>query len=662
MNRFDTTSSCISHPAFCALDGAGNATAVTAIVAALCLCVLVPLGAAAQETKVLPNDPAQGDRFGAFEAVAVSEDGQRVIVGAPRADLSTTDQGAAYIFVRNGSGNWSQEATITGDNLSQNFPNFGSSVAIDADGNSVAVGAQVDDPSGQSNAGSAYVFSRSGSTWSQEDKLVASDPQADDFFGYSIGINDAGDRVIVGARFEDAGGNMDQGSAYVFTENSGSWSQEAKFSGGDLPNSNFPNFGWSVAINGPGDRAVVGAPFADPTDPGADNGNGTQDGSAYVFARSSGGTWSEEAKLLSDDYEPGDNFGFSVSIDDSGDRVVAGARFEDPNGNTDQGSAYVFTRSGSSWAQEASFTGENLSAANFPNFGWSVSINGNGTRVAVGAPYDDPTDPGANNGNGTQDGSAFVFTRLSSGSWTQEEKLLASDYAPGDNFGTAVSLSSEAGLVGAPFDDGNAGTDQGSAYVYGPTSIPVELAEQSFTVQRSNGSAIVSWRTLSESNNSGFELQRRTEAKWKTAAFVESKARGGNSSESLSYSHRLDDLEYGTHSFRLVQVDLDGSRTVVAGVRTIEMGLDAKYRFLPVRPNPVRTRGTVKLTVREQQSVTVTLHDALGRKVRVLYTGQMAGNNTKSLTVNAAGLASGMYFIRATGDTFRTVRKVSVAR
>ena len=630
----------------------------------------VPGRVAAQQTKILPNDPGGGDRFGASAAVAVSDDGAYAIVGAPRDDLGSTDQGSAYIFARDGSGNWAQQAKITGSNLSSDFPNFGSSVAIDQDGNYVAVGAQVDDPNGQANAGAAYVFTRSGTTWSQQAKLVASDPQPDDFFGFSIGINGAGDRVIVGARYEDAGGNPDQGSAYIFSRSSTSWAQEAKITGGDLGSSSFPNFGFSVSMNGPGDRAVVGAPLDDPTDPTADNGNGTQDGSAYVFERMSSGDWSEETKLLSAGYEPGDNFGHAVSINNAGDRLIVGAPFEDPNGNPDQGSAYTFARTGG-WEQTAKITGDDLDGASssFPNFGSSVAMSGPGERALVGAPFDDPTDPDANNGNGSQDGSAYVFTRMSIGDWAQETKVLANDYAPGDNFGTSVALSVDAGVVGAPFDDGNAGADQGGAYVLGPSSIPVELLSESFSVRQSEGTALVSWTTLSESNNSGFELQRRASsassteaATWTKAAFVDSKAQGGTSSEALSYTARIEELPPGTHTFRLVQVDLDGSRTVAAEGRTLEIGLDAAFQLTPVRPSPVREQGRLTISVQKQQAVTVTLHDVLGRKVRVLHDGPLVSNSAKILTLDASSLPSGMYFVRLRGETFTGVRKVVVAR
>ncbi|MCH7820343.1 MAG: T9SS type A sorting domain-containing protein [Candidatus Marinimicrobia bacterium] len=164
-----------------------------------------------------------------------------------------------------------------------------------------------------------------------------------------------------------------------------------------------------------------------------------------------------EFKLTASDNAAGDEFGRSASI--SGDYAVVGAEFDDDNG-TDAGSAYVFKRSGTSWAQEAKLLASDGAAGDV--FGFSVSISGD--YAVVGA-HDD----------GDHSGSAYLFKRTGT-SWTEEAKLLASDGAAGDHFGV-VSISGGYVVVGAYFDDDN-GTDAGSAYLYTGFATPVGVESE----------------------------------------------------------------------------------------------------------------------------------------------------------------------------------------
>ena len=235
-----------------------------------------------------------------------------------------------------------------------------------------------------------------------EFKIKASDGASGDEFGWSVSIS--GDYAVVGAHHDD-----DQsGSTYVFKRTGTSWAQEAKL----LPSDGAAgdHFGISVSISG--DYALVGAYW--------DDDNGDRSGSAYVFKRS-GTSWAQEAKLLPSDGAAGDGFGFSVSI--SGDYAVVGAWAADGFA----GSAYVFKRTGTSWAQEAKLLASDGAAED--HFGFSVSISGD--YAVMGAICDSD--------NGSNSGSAYVFKR-SGTSWAQEAKLLASDGAEGDGFGGSVSI------------------------------------------------------------------------------------------------------------------------------------------------------------------------------------------------------------------------------
>ncbi|MCH8304485.1 MAG: T9SS type A sorting domain-containing protein [Candidatus Marinimicrobia bacterium] len=271
-----------------------------------------------------------------------------------------------------------------------------------------------------------------------EFKITASDGAAVDAFGYSVSIS--GDYAVVGAFLDDDSGSS-SGSAYIFKRVGESWAQEAKLLPADGAASD--KFGRSVSISG--DYAVVGAFF--------DSDNGIASGSAYVFKRT-GASWAQEAKLLPSDGATSDVFGISVSI--SGDYAVVGASGDDDNGSA-SGSAYVFKRSGTSWAQETKLLPSDAAAGDF--FGKSVSISGD--YAVVGAQENDD--------NGTNSGSAYVFKRAGA-SWAQETKLLPSDGATIDVFGISVSISGDYAVVGAHRDSDN-GSFSGSAYVFKRTDV-----------------------------------------------------------------------------------------------------------------------------------------------------------------------------------------------
>jgi len=379
-----------------------------------------------EQAKLTASDGWAFDYFG----YSVSLSGDTALVGAHGDDDNGTDSGSAYVFVRSGT-SWTQEAKlIAGDGAAADI--FGHSVSLSGD--TALVGAQYDNDTG-SNSGSAYVFVRQGTGWTQQAKLVAGDGAADDEFGTSVSLS--GDTALVGAALDDDNGSW-SGSAYVFVRSGTSWTQEAKLLAGDGAAGDY--FGYSVSLSG--DTALVCAAL--------DNDNGINSGSAYVFARS-GTSWTQEAKLLAGHGAADDWFGWSVSV--SGDMALVGAYGDDDNGS-DSGSAYVFVRSGTSWTQEAKLLAGD--GAWGDRFGGSVSLSGD--TALVGARYDDD--------NGGASGSAYVFAR-SGTSWTQTAKLLASGGAANDYFGWSVFLSGDTALVGAYWDDDN-GTASGSANVFAP--------------------------------------------------------------------------------------------------------------------------------------------------------------------------------------------------
>jgi hypothetical protein len=385
----------------------------------------------AQEAKVTALDAAAFDVFGG----AVAVNGDTLIVGAIGDDASPFGNvGAAYVFVRSGT-MWSQQAKLTASD-GAGADNFGMSVAIHGD--TAVVGAWIDDHVGAADAGSAYVFVRTGTTWSQQAKLVASDFAQGDVFGISVGID--GDSAVIGARDDDGPAGTNQGSAYVFVRSGTVWTEQAKLIPSDAMASDL--FGTSVAISI--DTVAVGARQGDAAQ--------SAQGTAYVFVRS-GTAWSQQAELAASDGLTADGFGISVDID--GDTAVVGSDQDDGPGLTDQGSAYVFVRSGTTWSQQAKLIPAD--AAAFDRFGYSVGIDGD--RAVVGAYLEEPVAP-----NNLDEGAAYVFSR-SGTTWTEEAKLKAMDAAPGDQYGRTVGISGDTAVAGAWMDDG-VGTDSGSAYVH----------------------------------------------------------------------------------------------------------------------------------------------------------------------------------------------------
>ncbi|MEX2498054.1 MAG: Ig-like domain-containing protein [Wenzhouxiangellaceae bacterium] len=410
-------------------------------------------GAWSQQAYLKASNTDSEDQFG----YSVALDGNTVVVGAPLEDSSATgvdgDQtdnsasvaGAVYVFTRDGTGAWSQQAYLKASNTEE-FDRFGESVAIA--GGTVVVGAngedsnatgvdgdQTDNSAG--SAGAAYVFTRDGDgIWSQQAYLKASNTDVQDFFGGSVAAD--GDTVVVGAVFEDSnttGVDGDQtdnsagsaGAAYVFTRNGdGIWSQQAYLKASNTGANDL--FARAIAVDG--DTVVVGANGEDSNATGVD-GDQTDNsafgaGAAYVFTRDGTGTWSQQAYLKASTTNFDDSFGTSVAVD--GDTVAVGAWFEDSN---------------------------------------ATGTNG------------DQTDNSASSA-----GAVYVFTRDGAGTWSQQAYLKASNTDGGDWFGGSVAVESDTVIVGATREDSNAtGVDgdesdnsagwAGAVYVFVPNHPPV---------------------------------------------------------------------------------------------------------------------------------------------------------------------------------------------
>jgi len=373
--------------------------------------------------KLLASDGATDAIFG----TTVSLDGDTALIGAPLGNGNEVLSGSAYVFTRTGTTWTQQQKLIASDGIA--FNEFGCSVSLSGD--TALIGAR--EWSSAPGFGSAYVFTRTGTTWTQQQKLIASDGAPMDQFGNAVALS--GDTALIGAPYDDDHGSV-SGSAYVFIRTGNTWTQQTKLIASDGYTND--EFGKSVSLSG--DTALIGAWM--------DDALGTNSGSAYVFTRT-GTTWTQQQKLIASDGAPDERFGWSVFI--SGDTALIGAWLDDDNG-ADSGSAYVFIRTGNTWTQQTKLIASDGVAGDW--FGSSVSLDGD--TALIGAYKDDD--------NGQDSGSAYVFIRTGT-TWTQQQKLIASDGGAGDCFGKSVSLSGDTALIGAPYDDDN-GVDSGSAFVF----------------------------------------------------------------------------------------------------------------------------------------------------------------------------------------------------
>ena len=395
------------------------------------------------ETKFNASDIAANSNFG--EMVEISSDGNYAIVGSPRQDTGGTDTGAVYIYVRSGS-SWSQQVKLQSSDRTTNY-RFGTDVSLSDDGTYAIIGANY----GNSGHGSAYIFIRSGTSWSQQAILTASDSVNGARYGESVSISSDGTYVIVGAPYDTPSSLSNAGSSYVYIRSGTSWTQQAKLVTSDIQGGD--TAGFHVTISGDGNYAMMGAHQEDT--------GGYNAGAAYVFIRS-GTSWSQQAKLVSSDLQASDAFGFGVSLSSDGTYAIIGAyaSYSSADPWVDEGSAYIFIRSGTSWSQQAKLVATDGQAGD--DFGWNVDISNDGSHAIVGAPEEDA--------GGTNAGAAYVFKR-SGTSWSQVKKLQSSDLQAFDRYGRDVALSNDGtfGIVGAYQERGGSGDSYsggGAVYIY----------------------------------------------------------------------------------------------------------------------------------------------------------------------------------------------------
>ena len=547
------------------------------------LSVLVSYGATvvkAAYQKIIASDTASqaGANFGS--AVALSGDGNYIVVGSSLA--GSADDGAVYVYYSN-NGTWEEQAKLVASNAVAGDW-FGCAVDITKNGDRIIIGAQHANalPYNQDNSGAAYIFQRTGTSWTEELYLSGGDGGTNDYFGSSVAINDDGTAIFVGAYGDDTGSTSSVGYIHTYIRNGSSWAGlDWKADAEDLPTTATEGsayHGWTVACNADGTRCIEGGPGdnnqgktncgvvtihhrtlgvagwkhvtnsawsafmktyavwygsgnttrtisvsvdfpttdaytfsyqADNTitwdiDGGSpvsfsgyttilpttvlnlsegthilnisiDDAGGSGYGGAMTIADSVGNiiwttlelvttAWVKDIWLEPPYASTNGQFGWSVAMDGAGDRVVIGAVGESPTGITSAGAVYVYQRTGTVWSLVQQLVASD--PADGDKFGYSVSINATGDKITVGAIY-------ANLPTKNTAGAAYVFER-SGATWSQSLKLTADDAVIGDNLGSAIALN-DAGtgvVVGSLNNDPLGSIDSGAAYYFPLTVTP----------------------------------------------------------------------------------------------------------------------------------------------------------------------------------------------
>jgi lipocalin len=377
------------------------------------------------------GDVAQG------RSVSLSSDGNTAIVGGSGDE---GDKGAAWVYTRSGSV-WTQQGSkLVGTGAIGNASQ-GDSVSLSSDGNTAIVGGPYDN----GDTGAAWVYTRSGSVWTQQGKLVGTGAIGIAWQGASVSLSSDGNTAIVGGPHD----NGDTGAAWVYTRSGNVWTQQGKLVGTGAIG--IAGQGQSVSLSSDGDTAIVGGH--------ADN---EWKGAAWVYTRS-GSVWTQQGSKLVGSGAIGtlSQQGMSVSLSSDGDTAIVGGPSDDYPG---KGAAWVYARSGGVWTQQAKLIGSGATGI-APLQGSSVSLSSDGDTAIIGG-------PGDNDGKG----AAWVYTR-SGGVWTQQGSKLVGSGAIGTvtaGQGASVSVSPDGNtaIVGGPFDN----EWKGSTWVYVKVTLLKELA------------------------------------------------------------------------------------------------------------------------------------------------------------------------------------------
>ncbi len=456
------------------------------------------------------SNTGRGSHFG--QALSLSADGLTMAVGAPdessaatgiggnQFDDSAANSGAVYIFAYTGN-LWRQQAYIKASNTRAGNA-FGAALSLSADGDTLVVGAPLESSNATgingdqtdnsaSMSGAVYIFTRSGVTWSQLAYIKASNAQGGDLFGGALSLSSDANTLAVGAYGESSnavgidGNQADNsaavsGAAYIFTRSGAAWHQQAyvKPSNTDA----LDEFGAALRLSGDGNTLAVGATGESSAATGIDaiqgDNSASDSGAVYVFTRDAG-AWTQQAYIKASNAQAGDAFGDSLGLSDDGDALAVSAPLESgdaagisgdqsDNSAPQSGALYIFSRSAAAWRQQAYVKASNSDAQD--QFGWSLSLAGDGKTLAVGAVNEASAAMGIggdqSDNSADRSGAVYVFTN-DGGGWRQQSYVKAANTQERDLFGYAVALSDHGATLGVGARDesgGATGIDGNQAY------------------------------------------------------------------------------------------------------------------------------------------------------------------------------------------------------
>jgi len=447
------------------------------------------------------NSSSAIDDMGLNSTITFSADGTTLALGMPGEDsgsvgvdgqqssMHSEDSGATYIF-RFKNETWVQEAYIKASNA-ESKDNFGHSVALSGDGNTLVVGAPFESSSATGfnadetdnsamNSGAVYLFhfDTVDANWSQKGYIKSSNSDSDDNFGHAVSLSEDGELLAVSARHEASSANTvngdetdnsipGAGAVYLFrlTEQ-GVHNQEAYIKASN-PDYN-DNFGQSISLSADGKTLVVGADGEDSNAVGIDgpSGDGTSSasGAAYIY-RFETGRWDQQAYIKASNTEAKDAFGFSVALSADGNTLAVGANKEDSpalgvNGDqvnntvTDAGAVYLFRFISDNWQQQAYIKASNTGADD--TFGQSVALSADGNTLAVGAYKESSNEQGIidtdqSNNMSPDSGAVYLFkfgvNESEDMTWAQSIYIKQSTGTQAAQFGFSISLSAEGALA-----------------------------------------------------------------------------------------------------------------------------------------------------------------------------------------------------------------------
>jgi uncharacterized protein (TIGR03437 family) len=382
-----------------------------------------------QGPKLVANDAIGMAQQGV--AVALSADGNTALIGGLR---DNNNIGAAWVFTRSG-GVWSEQAKLVGSGVIGSYAYQGIQVALSGDGNTAIVGGTGDAES----TGAAWVFTRSGTVWTQQAKLVGTGFVGQSFQGFRVALSGDGNTALVGGTGDDNG----MGATWVFTRSQGVWTQQgSKLVGAGAVGE--PYQGWSVALSSDGNTALSSGVYDD-----------SATGAAWVFTLSNG-IWTQQGnKLVGSGAPPGTPWeGWAVALSSTGEEAVL-------QGTPSFGAAgtlWTFTQSNGVWTQQGNpIVVNGTDYVSGVSQGQSVALSSDGTLAVMGGP-----------GDSAAVGATWVF-KGSDGAWTQQAKLVGSGSVGFPLQGYAVAVSADGGtiLVGGPTDN----SSTGAAWVFSATPL-----------------------------------------------------------------------------------------------------------------------------------------------------------------------------------------------